>query len=477
MDIFHPQSAVSDDSAAVICTHYDGAEYTVYVNGKEHMRTGRSDITVGGLAPDMEYEITVFAETQGLRERASVLVKTAPRRETVDIRDFGAVGDGETDCTKAIQAAIDSCPRNGTVLVPGGRYMSGALFLKSDMTLKIDEGAVIIGSPRACDYPVFVYRFEGMEQKCYASLINTADGQHNNIRITGGGIIDANGEALFSAEMEENAGKRGRAICIRNTDGVYIEGVTVRQSPAWCVHTIYCRSVALNNVKIFTKFDENGRRYEGIYNGDGFDPDSCSDVTVFGCTIGSQDDCIAVKSGRDAEGREVGIPTENVLVYNCRFTSGFGAAIGSEMSGSVRNVRFENCIFENTYSLASIKAPRGRGGIVENITYRNCRHFYNENEFSDNKWFRGAINIDRFYGVEEYDHTEEKPIDEGTGVFRNIIFENIVSETTAGCAVYICGLPESRIENIVFRNVRCKGKNGLTVSNAEGLTIENSEFD
>ncbi|HIU57377.1 MAG TPA: glycoside hydrolase family 28 protein [Candidatus Ornithomonoglobus merdipullorum] len=476
MNIFHPVSAVTDSSAAVLYTYYKNSAYTVFVNGEKYAVTDKAEITVRGLEPDTEYEISVRAEAGGINETAAISVRTAPRGEVLDIRDFGAVGDGVTDCTEAIGAAVKACPKNGTVLIKDGVYMSGALFLKSDMTLRIGEDAVLLGSPDVRDYPVFVYRFEGLEQNCYASLINTVDGEHRNIKITGGGVIDANGEKLFAAEMAENAGKRGRAVCIRNTDGVYIEGVTVRQSPAWCVHTIYCSSVTLDNVKIFTKFDENGRRYKGIYNGDGFDPDSCRDVTVFGCTIGSQDDCIAVKSGRDAEGRAVGVPTENVLVRSCRFASGFGCVVGSEMSGSVRNVTFENCKFENTYSLASIKAPRGRGGVVENVVYRNCSHYYDENEFSDNKWFRGAINIDMFYGVDEFDTEMPEPVDEGTPKFRGIMFENIVSETTAGCAVYICGLPESRVNGISFRNVRCNGKSGLYVKNADIIETDDIQI-
>lgn len=472
MYIKQPISAVTENSVLVIFEYIKNAVYDVYVDGKMYIETELSHCTIEGLQPDNTYIVSVTEKSTG--DTAEVKVKTAVTCESMDVRDFGAVGDGKTNDTFAIQAAIDNCPRNGKVILKNGIFLSGAITLKSNMTLEIEDGAKLLGSPYTSDYPVSVYRFEGIEQKCYASLINTdpSKGRLENVRITGNGIIDANGEKLFSVQMKEKAGKRGRAICIRETDGVYIKDVTVRQSPAWCVHTIYSNNVVLNNVKIFTKFDEKGRRYKGIYNGDGFDPDSCRNVTVIGCVIGSQDDCIAIKSGKDREGREKGIACEDILIRDCHFVSGFGTAIGSEMSGDVRNVTVENCTFENTYSIASIKAPRGRGGTVENVLYRACTHYYNENEFTDCKWFRAAIYIDRFYGVDKFDPDGYKPFDEGTGIFRDIVFEDIESKTIAGRAVYIVGLPESKIKGVTMRRLKASGLSGMVIKNVEDIVLE-----
>lgn len=476
MYIKQPISAVTENSVLVIFEYIKNAVYDVYVDGKMYIETELSHCTIEGLQPDTVYIVSVTEKSTG--NTADVKVKTAVAGESMDVRDFGAVGDGKTNDTLAIQAAIDNCPINGKVILKNGTFLSGAITLKSNMTLEIAAGAKLLGSPCASDYPVSVYRFEGIEQECYTSLINndTSGGRAENIRITGNGTIDANGEKLFSEEMKEKAGKRGRAICIRETDGIYIKDVTVRQSPAWCVHTIYSNNVVLNNVKIFTKFDEEGRRYKGIYNGDGFDPDSCRDVTVIGCVIGSQDDCIAIKSGKDREGREIGIACEDILIRNCRFISGFGVAIGSEMSGCVRNVTVENCTFENTYSIASIKAPRGRGGMVENVLYRACTHYYNENEFTDCKWFRAAIYIDRFYGIDEFDPDVYKTFDEETGIFRNIVFEDIESKTAAGRAVYIVGLPESKIKGVTMRRLKASGSSGMVIKNAEDIVLEDIDI-
>ena len=284
-------------------------------------------------------------------------------------------------------------------------------------------------------------------------------------------MINANGEKLFRAEMDEKAGVRGRAICIRNVDNLYLQDVTVRQSPAWCVHLIYCSDVSINNVQVYTRCDENGVRYKAIFNGDGIDPDSCNNVYIFNSLIASQDDCIAIKSGRDAEGRAVGIPCENVRITDCIFNSGFGVAIGSEMSGGVRNVLVRDCEFNDTFSIGTVKAPRGRGNVIENITYENITHKNFSTDHKDCRWFRGAIYIDQFYSHETFDVDAAEPVDEGTAVIRDITFKDIELETIGGNAIYLAGLPESPLINITLDNVTAKGKRGMKAMNIEGLCM------
>ncbi len=428
---------------------------------------------------------------------------------TYNIKDFGALGDGVTLNTAAIQAAIDACDKNGRVVIPRGTYLCGPIFLKSDMTLYLEEGATLLGSGDMADYPLYRYRFEGREQLCHASLIQTADirdmtGENavresavredtfsfygeaawetgyiaeeskrlKNITIEGKGTIDANGSALRRQMLDAGIGIRGRAMALRNVDNLVIRDVTVRHSPAWCVHTIYCRNVLLENVTICTKYAADGTRYD-VHNGDGFDPDSCKNVTVRNCTIESQDDCIAIKSGRDEEGRRVGISTENVLVEDCTFRYGFGVAVGSEMSGGVKNVLVRNCIFEDTHSLGSVKAPRGRGGVIEDIVYEDIRHTNYKAEHKDCKWFRGAILVDQFYSHAEYDLNEKEPVGEGTSLIKNIVFRNITTATKAGNAIYLAGLPEQYLENIQLINVNAHGKTGMIAVNIKGLMTEN----
>ncbi len=410
-----------------------------------------------------------------------------------DVRDFGAVGDGKYCCTAAIQAAIDACKAGEQVVVAGGTYCSGALFLHSDMSFCVEESAVLLGSDDINEYPLYHYRFEGREQLCHASLLNSADigdaktgdgryrngylenpGQRlKNIVIEGKGMIDANGTVLRRLESEFGLGCRGRAIALRNTDGVTLREITVRQSPAWCVHTIFCTNVLLDHMKICNKYAEDGTKYD-LVNGDGFDPDSCRHVRVIGCEIESQDDCIAIKSGKDQEGREMGIPSEDIEISDCTFRYGFGVAAGSEMSGGVRHVHVKNCVFEDTYSIASVKAPRGRGGVIEDIVYENIRHTNNSLEHRDCRWFRGAIYIDQFYSHETYEEGEYKPADETTAVIRDITFRNIESTTKAGRAVFLMGLPENPLQNITFSHVKAAGLSGLLVGNTEGLVMEDT---
>lgn len=393
-----------------------------------------------------------------------------------NIRDYGALTDG-TVCTKAIQRAIDLCDKGGTVYVPAGTYVTGALFLKSNMILYLEEGAKLLGSSHTEDFPIMGYPFEGLDQLCYASLLNTDGAPHKNITIDGRGVIDANGAKLFAAEMEEKKGKRGRAVCLRNTKNLTIRGVVIRQSPSWGLHLLYCRDVLIDGIEIHTKYDENGERYKGIYNGDGLDIDSCKNVRVINSMIASQDDCIAVKSGRNEEGRRVGIPSENITIENCTFKSGFGVAMGSEMSGGVRDVYVRGCRFENTFSLASVKAIRGRGSYIRNVHYENCSLVNRDTTIGASQWFRGAIYVDGFYGDAEFDAENACAADESTPVMDGIYFKDISVETVAGYAVYLCGLPESHFRNLYLENVKAAGPEGSFVKNIDNLQLIHVEVN
>ena len=341
-----------------------------------------------------------------------------------------------------------------TCRIPAGTYQSGALYLKSHMTLRLEKGAVLLGSPRAADYSVRLSYFEGREEYCYSSLIHAEDpngGRLENIAIVGEGTIDANGSALMKEELAEGKASRGRAICAVRVDGLYLNGITVR-----------------------TKYDAQGRPYEGIYNGDGIDLDSCRDVWIIHSVIASQDDCIAIKSGQDAEGRRVGIPSENIRISNCRFLSGFGVAVGSEMSGGVRHVLVQDCTFTDTFSVASVKNRRGRGNCIEDVLYEDLVFVNTKTDQQDTKWFRGGIYVDQFYGCEPFDDAAEEPVDEGTPVIRNITFRNIQADTAVSSAIYLVGLPEQPLENIRLENVQASGRWGMRAANIRGLIMENT---
>ena len=473
LHLLTPPAAQTADSIAVVWDKQgQDKTYTIFLDGEKIGSCQCTDYTITGLQPDTEYVIEVQSEMAA----ESIKAKTRKLTKVLDVTEFGAVDDGKTLNTEAIQLAIDACPENGIVKIPAGTFLSGAIFLKSDMTLMLDEGAVLLGSPHTKDYPVKDYFFEGRSEKCYASLINGSnyDGSRmKNIAIVGKGKIDANGSKLMKEELAENLGSRGRAICIFETDNLYLYGITVKQSPAWCVHSIYCDGVTMNQIHVRTKTDEDGTRYEGIYNGDGIDPDSCQNVYIIHSVVASQDDCIAVKSGRDEEGRRIGVPSENIRITNCRFLSGFGVAMGSEMSGGVRNVLVQDCEFIDTFSLASVKNRRGRGSVIENVVYEDITFVNNNTEHLDTKWFKGGIYVDQYYGCDDVDEMTEKDVWEGTPTIRNIYFKNITADTIVSSAIYLVGLPEMPLKNICFENVQAAGKWGLKAYNIRGLKMEN----
>lgn len=480
LNLISPPAAQTDTTIAILWDKPSHAKeikcYEIYLDNRCIGTSVNTDFTISGLTSGKTYEISIQAVDDNhivLMKSQIIRVKTKEKGERYNITSYGAVGDGQTLNTIAIQKAIDECSYGGVVYIPEGTYVTGALFLKSNMTLYLAENALLLGSKDIKDYPLIQYRYEGLETTCYASLINTIcmEGKRlENITIDGLGSMDASGCELRRQATEENKGKPGRAICLRNVDGIYLKDFTVKQSPAWCVHLIYCNQVSANRIKISSKWDDQGNRYN-IANGDGLNPDSSSNVYIFNSDISSQDDCIAIKSGRGEEGREVGIPSENIRITNCRFMSGFGVAVGSEMSGGVRNVLVQDCVFTNTYSLASVKAPRTRGGIIENIRYEDITFQNNSTEHEDCRWFRGAINIDQFYSHEDFDPDTLEAVNEGTSTIRNISFRNITLKTVAGNAIYMVGLPENCLKDISLENVNAVGRYGLKAMNIEGLEL------
>ena len=454
--------------------------YQVNINGALYSTVTCTDETLTGLSADTEYNLQVYAveNDEILEKTETVVARTRPKGEILDITSFGAVGDGKQVNTVQIQRAIDACPSNGTVYVPDGVFLTGALFLKSNMTLHLSDGATLLGSGDIKDYPVFSYRFEGREAPRFASLINmpmeiaadrTSVPVWENVTIRGG-VLNANGMALIRDELNSPLGYRGSAVCLRNLEGVYLFDTTIRQAPFWCLHVIYSNHVTMNRIRIRNKFDEQGRRYQALYNGDGIDPDSCSDVIIAHSSIESQDDCIAVKSGRYEEGRAVSVPSRRIRITNCEFSHGFGAAVGSEMSGGVSDVLIQDCTFHQSFSLASVKNCRGRGSVIERVLYENIRMVNTSEEHDMTKWFKGAIYVDQAYGVDGFLPEDCQPISDGTPTIRDIAFRNISIDTVKGYAIFLCGLPENHLQNIQLQNIIARAPLKIFEQNADEVS-------
>lgn len=306
------------------------------------------------------------------------------------ITSYGAKGDGVTDCTTAFQKTIEACHEagGGKVVVPAGIFLTGAIHLKSNVNLALAKKAVIRFSTDPKAYlPVVFSRNECIEVMNYSPFIY-ALGQEN-VAITGEGTLDGQAsrsvwyswKSSTDAKLLADMGARnvpveervfGEGHHLRTSfvelvrcQNVLIEGVRIIDSPMWVLHPLYSTNITIRGVTVDTKGP----------NTDGCDPDSCADVLIKDCSFSDGDDCIAIKSGRDADGRRVNIPCQNLVIQNCTFKDGHGGlAMGSETSGGIRNVFAENCVFDspNLDSAMRFKTNPARGGYIEDIHIRNC---------------------------------------------------------------------------------------------------------
>lgn len=391
-----------------------------------------------------------------------------------NVRAFGATGDGKRLETDSIRAAINGCAAKGggTVLIPAGRYLSGAIRLRSNINLHLDSGATILGSEDPADYPVYPSPWpDGTKQ--ISSLIY-GEGLVN-VSITGRGTIDGQGRAwwvrqwlrsskrsvpvpdLTETRRREEIAKikfgRPRLIRLVRCKNVLLDGVTLTNSPEWNVNPVFCEYVSLNNLVILSPVPSP--------NTDGIDPESCRNVHISNCHIDVGDDCIAIKSGKDQVGRRVGQPCENVTITNLTTAHGHGGvSIGSEMSGGVRNVAISNCAFVGTQRGVRIKTQRGRGGVVEGVVASNIVM----------EQVREAFTMTMFYS--HGNRESEVPVSQGTPRFRDFHFSNITARGSHS-AGQITGLREMPISGVVLSEVRVEAVRGFSCQNANGVGFHN----
>ncbi len=413
---------------------------------------------------------------------ASAILATLPafaaaNLPVCNVRDFGAAGDGQRKDTSAIQAAIESCATGGggTVFLPPGRYLSGALSLRSHITLDVGPGAAILGSEDPADYPLRESVYGG-ERKRVSSLIY-ADGVED-ITLTGRGTIDGQGSIWWKrhwfaspkknmpqaetpgdfAEAKKIVNGRPQLIKIVRSKDVVIERLHLINSPSWTVHPLLCEFVRVDGITIENPVPSP--------NTDGVNPESCRNVQIMNCRIDVGDDCVTLKSGIDEAGRKMGKPDENITITNCVMLKGHGGvSIGSEMSGGVRNVVVSNCVFQGTDAGIRIKSQRGRGNVVEGLTASNI-------VMQDVK---SAFTITTFYhGVDKPD--DPFPVNEGTPRFRDFHFSNITARGSA-TAGEVTGLREMPIEDITFSDVRIQAKTGMKITSARNIVFRGVTID
>jgi polygalacturonase len=420
--------------------------------------------------------------TEARRIRSAIRPPRIPER-TFDIRDFGAVAD--TDCSQAFRDAVAACTAagGGRVLVAGGRYASGPIHLGSNMELHVAEGATITFIPEPDRYlPPVLTHWEGLEYMGYSPLIYAFE--ESNVAITGGGTLDGgadethwwhwkggdwsigrtNEDQKFArAKLEADAENHVPVAERVYADGAYlrppfiqpfrcenvlVEGVTIRNAPFWLINPVLCRDVIVRGV-----------RCESLGpNSDGCDPESCQNVLIENCHFDTGDDCIAIKSGRNADGRRINTPCENIVIDNCDMRAGHGGVvIGSEISGGVRNVFAENCRMSSPDldRAIRIKTNSVRGGVIEHLRYRNIT----VGEVRD------AIVINFYY--EEGDAGEFDPI------VRDIVIENLDIEN-ARRVFQVRGFARDPIRDMTLSDVRVAsaGEIGI-VEHVDGFVTDN----
>lgn len=375
-----------------------------------------------------------------LKEWETVTLVIKHNNRQYRITDNGAIGDENTVCTQAIQTTIDKAYHDGggTVIIPSGRYLTGAIFFKPGVNLHIDKGAALISTLRNEDFEPVITRFEGKEQLWKPALLNFTDCK--NVRIDGEGTIDGQGVAWKNVNKREDFFKtygRPRLLCFTRCNGGSISGIHLKDQASWCLHILYTDSFTVDGVDI--------RAEHTIPSSDGIDIDSSSRILVQNTYIEDNDDCISIKSGKDEEGRRIHHPSEDITIRNCRFGYGHsGVDIGSEVSGDIRNILVENCIMEEgNRGAVRIKSQPSRGGIIENITCRNIK-LKNSESFLD-------INL-RWRMVGEL--APDAPV---KTQLRNILIENV----TGRCKDMgrIIGYDSKPLEGIRIINCKIKAEN------------------
>jgi polygalacturonase len=402
------------------------------------------------------------------------------------ITQFGAKGDGVTLNTGAIAAAIEACNKagGGRVVVPAGSWLTGAVHLKSNVNLHLAQDAVLKFSRDPKHYlPLVFTRWEGIELMNYSPFIYAFE--QENIAVTGKGVIDGQSDTshwwpwkglkvggwkegepnqlparakLFAmAEQNVPVAERlfGEGSYLRpmffqpyRCKNVLLEGVSLRGSPMWQVHPVLCTNVIVRNLDIMAHGP----------NTDGCDPESCKDVLIDNCTFDTGDDCIALNSGRNADGRRLHTPCENVVVRNCRMKDGHGAVtVGSQISGGVRNLFVEDCQMDSPNLNVALRFKNNalRGGVLEDLHFRRI---------AVGQVSQAVIGIEFNY--------EEGPNGPYRPVLRNLTVEGLVSGKSDR-PMSVASYPTGTIENITLKNcVFDHAAKPSTVAFVSGLKLE-----
>jgi polygalacturonase len=427
-------------------------EYDVYLNDELILEGYSKNIfSLYQLKPNSEYTVKLV-KSDG--EESFNFIRTEEESICLNVKRFGAKGNGMTDDTQAIQAAIMSCPEEGRVLIPEGIYRVKTIFLKSNMTLELAKGSVLsydgafyegamlpgyIFDSQDTEY--YLGSWEGNPLDTYTALIQGINVE--NVSIIGEGVLEGNGANWWDYPKIRKGAWRPRMFQIIHSKNVNVQGITVQNSPSWTIHPLFSDDLVFADLKIINPKDSP--------NTDGLNPESCNRVLIIGVYFSVGDDCIAIKSGKIYLGRKLKKSSQNITIRNCSMNFGHGAVvIGSEMAGGVKHVSVMQCLFNATDRGLRIKTRRGRGkdAIIDGIKFKNIKM----------DRVLAPLVLNNFYfcdpdGHSEYVKTKEKlPIDDRTPYIGKLVFEEIESKNSSIAAGFFYGLPEQPIESLTLKN-------------------------
>lgn len=428
----------------------------------------------------------------------------------VNLKDFGAVDDGVTLNTEAFAKAMRHLAgkNGGRLIVPEGIWYTGPIQFESNVELHLDRGALVLFSENLADYPALASDWEGISTHRAMSPLSARD--KHDIAITGDGTFNGNGQkwrpvkkakmtaAQWSAltktgcvnakgdiwypnerirEVAESKELQGKAhhgdkatvdyvhdflrpvlLSFIGCKNVLLKDATFENSPAWNIHPLLCENLIMDNINV--------RNPWYAQNGDGVDIESCTDVLLLNSRFDVGDDAMCIKSGKDKDGRERGIPCSNVLIEGCTVYHGHGGfVIGSEMSGGCKDIVVRNCVFIGTDVGLRFKSTRGRGGVVKNIYVDNIK-------MSD---IAGdALIFDLYYGIKPGDPVPE--VTEETPSFRDIYINDVTCRSAKRAALFN-GLPEMPMKNVVITDSHFRADSGFELNHVDGLTLKNVVID
>ncbi len=431
--------------------YYAEEKFDVSVNGAPALLGVRTNVfSLFDLQPGTEYSVSVGEEV--------ISFTTKEETACLNVRSFGAVGDGVTDDTVAIQNAIHVCPAGGRVRVPAGTYWMRPIVLKSHMTLELCEGAVLLGDTCEEHYPLFpgemlddrtgeaiqVSTWEGSPMPGRQSFVSAYNAE--DVSIVGCGVIDGNApNSTWWEDVKNRTVGRPRLVFFNHCRRIRFHGILGRNSASWNFHPFFCQDVGFYDIAVEAPKDSP--------NTDGTDPESCDDVKYIGVRFSVGDDAIALKSGKMYMGMKYRTPATRHVIRNCLMEYAHGAVVlGSEMSGGIRELSVSQCVFSHTDRGLRIKTRRGRGkyAVIDGVEFSNIR--------MDNVMTPLVINMYYFCdpdGKTEYVWSKEAlPVDDGTPYLGAFTFRDMECLDCEWAAGYFYGLTEQHIGSIHIENVR-----------------------